>query len=183
MKNEKQKWLTDFKEFLEANETPTSKVADSVRARIAEELKPALSTVFLKFAVVHAVVGSLTLLVCPQLGIGPFFGHHGLMGYFMEFGPAGCAAGCGGFFLGMSFLGVSLFLRPEELKRVKQYQLLHITLFAALSYATLMFLGATEENSTFMFWIVGAILGARLFFELGTRVRFRRSIALLRGVV
>ena len=107
------------------------------------------------------------------MGVGSSF-DIGLMSIFMEYGPIACAAGCGSVFLGTSFFLIGLFLRPEEYRKVQHLKLLNVTVLAALSYGVLMILGAEGGGVEYLFWIVGAITGGRIFLEFGSRLSLRR---------
>lgn len=165
---------SEFKKFVEASAVPSEGVSKKILGEVRAQLNPSLFTILLKFSVIHAISGGTTLLFCPQLGVGPVFGEHGIMGLFMIFGPVGCAMACGGFFLGSSFFLSALLLKPEELRRVKNLELVHVTFFAAISYALLMFLGARNESFEFLFWLFGAVFGGFAFFEIGRWFRFRK---------
>ena len=167
---------SDFENFVKASAVPSEAVSKKILGEVRFQLNPNLFQVLAKFSLIHALSGGTTLLFCPQLGVGPFFGEHGIMAVFMILGPIGCAMACGGFFLGSSFFLSALLLKPEELRRVKNLELVHVTFFASISYGLLMFLGARNESFEFLFWLFGAVLGGFVFFEAGRWLRFRKLL-------
>lgn len=171
-------WNDDFKEFLE---TPAEKPAAPARASlfqtVRQDLNPSSFHVFLKILTLHLFAGSLTLLVCPQFGVGPLGGGHGLMHYFMQLGNAVCALFCGAFFFIGTALLSFLFLRPEDLKIARRHQLGQFTLLAVLSVAALMWGGSFRAQPlafdwTFtLLWLASGIVVSQLLFLVGARVR------------
>ena len=97
--NEKE-WFKEFLSFLGGEALPPSSISQAVQSRVHTDLNPAFSKVLMKLGSIQLFVGAMTLLFCPQLGVGPLFGEHGLMYLFMNFGPVVCTAACGAIFFG-----------------------------------------------------------------------------------
>src|SRR5687767_13844138 len=114
-----QEWNKEFKDFVSASELdPPKGVSSTILSKVHEDLNPLAYKVFSKLTLVHIIVGTITLLFCPQFGINILPGM-GLMGLFMKFGDTVCMMACGAVFLGSSALIASLILRPEEVKVIR----------------------------------------------------------------
>lgn len=169
----------EFQDFLSTPEVlPSANVSNHIIQRIRAELNPSFLGVFAKLCLVHLITGGLTLLVCPQFGIGPLGGGHGLLGFFMHHGTWLCAMTCGAVFLGTTAILSALTLKQEELKVVQRTQLWQFSLLAALSISLLMLVGnlaqidvphLTPEYVTL--WLLAAILGSQIFYQASYKVR------------
>jgi hypothetical protein len=160
-------WKSEYEAFREGRPVqPPRRLTQAIHAQIFAELNPSLPRVFSKLALVHAVIGALTLLLCPQFGWG--FSEHGrILHWLMEYGHAVCSFGCGAFFLGSSALVASLTLTREELRVARRTELAQYFALAALSVGVLALLGADVRfDSMSLFWLAGALLGALAMTEL-----------------
>lgn len=174
------KWQEEFAEF---SETEPVKVSASTTTAIVEkvqsDLHPSAFRVFTKAALIHTLVGAATLLACPQFGVS-LTGSHGLMHYLMQYGDSVCMLGCGAFFTAFSLLIASLALRPEEVRALKNSQILQLALLTTYSLGVLLFVGAQLVLTLALIWSLGAILGGALSLEAGWAVRrysFQRSLS------
>lgn len=166
-----QEWMDEFKEFVSAEPVNPPKVlSDSILSRVHRDLHPSVWSVFLKLSAIHAIVGGVTLLFCPQFGFSLTSGM-GLMGLFMRWGEQACMLGCGAVFMGGSLLTASLALRPEEVRAIRKTELLQITVLALLSVGAFVCTGTAAVESLALFWILGSILGGLGTFELGWVIR------------
>lgn len=173
-------WRKELEAFLVAEEVaPPRGVADGVLTHVQRDLNPSLKHVSAKLFGLHALAGSLITLVCPQLGVGPVMGGHGIMHLFMGFGPVACSAVCGALFLGTSALFATLFLRREELRLARRYGFLNVTLLATLSFAGLMLAGGQADRLSYGFWISGAVFAGWAILGLGASIRLRPVPALI----
>lgn len=171
-------WADDFKEFLNAGDAaPPKGVTEKILAQVDKDLNPPAWSVFGKLALVQAVVGTLTLLFCPQFGISILPGM-GLMHLFMQFGATVCMAACGVIFLGAGALVSSLVLKPEEVKIIRRNRTLQLAILSTLSIGTFICLGASVVATLGGAWIVGSTIGGVLTLELGWYIRsqFRRKL-------
>lgn len=166
-----QEWIQEFNEFISADPIqPPKQVSNSVLSRIHADLNPSSWLVFTKLAAIHGIVGFITLLFCPQFGLGLTDGM-GLMALFMRFGQQACMLGCGAVFMSGSALAASLILRPEEVRAIKRTELLQISGLALLSMGVFIYAGAGVVVSLGLFWILGSVVGGLGTFELGYRLR------------
>jgi hypothetical protein len=164
-------WQKEFTEFAasEAAEVPSG-ISELLVAQVRSDLHPGLFLVFTKVALIHTLVGAMTLLACPQFGIS-LTGNHGLMPYLMQYGENICMLGCGAFFTALSLLAASLLLRPEEVRVFKGNQILQLASLATYSIGAFLFLGGEVVVALALIWSLGAILGGALMLEAGWACR------------
>ena len=173
IENKEKQWLKEFQSFVQSNDSPSMETSRAIFSHVRLDLHPPFTHVLLKLGAIQLFAGALTLLFCPQLGVGPFLSQDGLMILFMQFGAAACAAACGAIFLGIGTCLASLFLRPEELRTLRQRQLVGIPLMSVVSLMLLMLAGASGSAILYLVWLIGAILGG----EIAARVVYRVRLA------
>jgi hypothetical protein len=140
--NQKQSVSRDFSEFLalsgsEGLERPRADLMNQVR----RDLSPGFVHIAVRLGAIHGIAGSISLLFCPQFGVGPLGGGDGLMGFFMRFGDLACAMGCGSFFMGLTAVAAHLVLNPDEKRALRAQGWLQYLWLVALSWGLLMWLG------------------------------------------
>lgn len=163
----------DFQSFYKGNETPPAALGQVIKARVHHELNPSALKVFSKLALIHFAVGALTLAVCPQFGVRLLGDGLGLMGTFMHLGSLGCPVACGIFFFSATLLVASLILNPEEVKSLRKNQILEVSALSLLSLGVFTMLHAEIVLGFALAWFLGALVGAFLSLEAGSRLRFR----------
>lgn len=168
-------WSHDFQEFAaqEAN-LPPQNLSQDILKKVSADLSPSALLVFFKTAAINFFVGCLTILYCPQFGIS-FTSSMGLMHYLMKYGDSVCMLGCGAFFTGVGLLVVSLVLRPEEIRVLKEHQVVNLAFIASLSLGALLCLGGSVALSMGFIWALGAIIGGAMSLELGWVYRKRMA--------
>lgn len=115
-----EEWIQEFHEFLTLKEIQPPQHLDKVILRkVHEYLNPSKTRIFSKLTLIHAVVGTLTLFICPQFGFSPV-NHVGILNFLMRFGDPVCMFGCGAVFLRMSSLAASFFLHAEEIRVIRK---------------------------------------------------------------
>ncbi len=166
-----QEWMQEFQEFLSIDEiTPPRQLTERIFARVHADLNPSAWLVFSKLTLIHAFIGTLTLLFCPQFGFSPLV-EMGLMNVFMQFGEQVCMLGCGAVFLSGSTLTASLLLRPEEVQVIRKTKLLQLSALALLSLGVFVCVGLSVIAGFMTFWLLGSILGGLTTLELGWAFR------------
>lgn len=171
-------WVNEFQEFVASEEIQPSKdLSAKILSKVHTDLNPAMWSVISKLGIIHILIGAMTLLVCPQFGIGAF-GGMGLMHIFMRFGETVCTLACGAFFLGSSTLVGSFVLRPEEVKVARKNKLIGVLLLSSISVGVFICTGANIVASLALIWALGSVIGGIATLELGwlIRSRFRRRI-------
>ncbi len=169
--NHDQEIFKEFQDFLKSNTIPPNSVSQSLFSRISLDLNPSFWLVFLKLGTIQLTVGAFSLLFCPQLGVGPFFGEYGLMYVFMRFGAVACTAACAAIFFGLSMLLGLLLIRPEEFRVARQIQLIHIPALSTVSLMLLMMVGGDGTLLFYSVWFFGALLGGKLSTQLVVHTR------------
>lgn len=175
----------EFKEFMTSDRTPPHTLTQAVFNRIEKTIEPPLGQVMPRFLGVNIAVALLTLAVCPQFGIGPIGGGHGIAAFFMDINMTACALFCGGFFVGFSTLIATLFLNPLEMKTIYRSSLWLVPVFTFVALMVLMAAGYwySGGNEFFTpafatFWALGAIITSRLFLHLKYVIHLRSSAGL-----
>lgn len=165
----------EFKEFMTSDRTPPHALTQSVFDRIERTIEPPLNHVLPRFFGVNIAVALLTLTICPQFGIGPVGGGHGIAAFFMEINMTACALFCGSFFIGFSTLIATFFLSPLEMKTIYRSSLWLVPVFTFVALMVLMaagyWYGGARDNEFFTpvfatFWALGAIIASRFVLRL-----------------
>lgn len=161
----------EFIEFLSSKPiTPPREISQSIVEKISGDLNPTSISVFAKVGLIHLIVGSITLIFCPQFGLG-FLSGMGMMHLFMTLGSLGCSLLCGSFFLGFSTLTVALILRPEEIRVVRKNNFIQISLLSIFSFLFFMIFGEIVVSGHSMAWLLGGILMGVFSLEAGWFLR------------
>ena len=171
-------WVDDFNEFLNSDAiAPIEKSTKAIFSHVIADLNPPEWYVFSKLALVQAVVGAITLMFCPQFGIG-LFSDLGLMSLFMHYGETACMLGCGGVFLGSGALVSSIILKPQEIKVIRRNRMLQLALLGTISLGVFICLGASIAFALGAAWLVGSTLGgiATLEFSYFVCTFLRRKV-------
>lgn len=164
-----------FSEFMnpdQQNDLPKEKEI-SFLIQMKRRISPTLKEVLPKFLGAQLVAALATLSICPQFGIGPIGGGHGIGHYFMRFGEAGCAAFCGMVFLTTGTIVAMLLLRSGERRQIFNYQYRLISSFALVSFMALMMINRSFDLPTLFdgtfanaMWVAGAILPTLLILKI-----------------
>ncbi len=165
--------MAEFKKFTASSGQVPDSVSREVLGFVRLELNPPLHKVFAKGLLIHAVVAVISLIFCPQFGIGLLSRGDGLMAVYMTLGPTWCAVFCGATFLGLSSLLTAFLLKPEEIRRANAFGYAYFPILTALSFAALMLGGGTSDLETFALWSLGAFVGGWGILKLGAMFRFR----------
>lgn len=179
IKNSRSNWEKEFAEFAAAEAVPVpTEISETILNKVSSDLHPSGIRVFLKTAALQTVLGFVTLLFCPQFGIS-LTSSSGIMPYLMKYGDSVCMLGCGAVFTSLSLLAASLLLKPEEVRALKERQVLQLGFLVVLSLFAFMFLGGEVALSVAVAWSLGAIIGGALSLEAGWSVRmhYKRSLA------
>lgn len=161
----------EFIEFLSTKAiSPPKEITQNILEKISRDLNPSSLSVFGKVSLIHLLMGSITLLFCPQFGLG-FLSGMGIMHLFMSLGSVGCALLCGSFFLGFSTLTVALILRPEEIRVVRKNNFIQISLLAIFSLLIFMIFGEIIVTGHSLAWLLGGTLMGIFSLEFGWYIR------------
>ena len=167
----------EYRFFLESpRSNPPSEVSTRIKQSLRDDLNPAAFKVFCKLFAIHFISGTLTLFLCPQLGITLGGDEASFLTLFTKLGEYGCAVACGAMFLGGTGLIAAFLLRSQEVRVIKQTRALQLVLLAFLSLGFLLSVGENERAIPFGLmtaWVAGALLGGVFTFQLGWLVRDR----------
>jgi len=168
-----QVWGRDFQEFMNSESLePPKAVTENIFAVVHRDLNPPAMKVFAKLALLHALVGTLTLFLCPQFGVS-LSGGIGFMQYFMKLGNHACMLACGIIFMSASLLIASLVLRPEEVRVIRKTRLLSLGTLGLLSLGGFLCLEGTQVIEILaLIWLFGTVMGGIIGLALGWRIRF-----------
>jgi hypothetical protein len=170
------KLQSDFDSFMSAPESPAPRwVGDELALCVRRDLEPRWPVLLSKLAGLHAVAGSLSLLLCPQFGVGAEAHSSPVMGFLMPYGELACALGCGAVFSFFTALSAGIFLTRDERRHVASKDLWVFSALMAASWGGLMLSGASQAGPGYtLAWLAAATLGARSVFRTASmRAVFR----------
>lgn len=132
------------------------------------ELAPA-PTLY-RYFVLQLLGAAATLLVCPQFGIGPLGGGHGISAWVMQYGNFACGSFCGVVFFGFStFMGLTVMRREEALwlKRNQSFILsaVFIVLFGLLMISKVG-LSVGSPHESFSYYVAWIMMGPLTMFVM-----------------
>lgn len=162
-------WAEEFKSFLNAPEVkPPQHVQEAIFKYVKKDLNPDLWSVFAKLGGIHVFVGSLSLLICEQFGMGR---GSAIMDAFMGYGPMICMAFCGALFLGLTSLVAGFALSNSELMKVRKSGYSPIAALGVTSLIVFFCFGASIALNFAVAWLVGAILSGIVVTEISLGMR------------
>lgn len=169
----------EFNEFLSSPEvTPPKALSDAVLLKIHQEMNPSFHKVFMKVLGVHSIVSLFSLSICSQFGIRAIPLYDAMESMMSIVGHTYCMAFCGLLYFSISALVLSLLLKPEEVKVIRQHKLLQLVLLSGVSLGVFLCLGAEVLLLPGVLWVSGSIVGGIVALELGwmLRSRFRKQL-------
>ncbi len=132
------------------------------------EFSPA-PTVY-RFMVLQILSAAATLLVCPQFGIGPLGGGHGISQWVMAYGDLVCGAYCGMIFFGFSTLISLSVMRREEAFWLKRNQYFVLSGVFILTIGLLMVskftLSVGSAHESFYYYVAWIMMGLLSMFAM-----------------
>lgn len=137
-------------------------------------------SIITKFIGFQILGGLISLMFCPQFGVGFFGGGHGITHELKMIGDWACALFCGSLFLSVGTILSLLTMKGEELwwiwKRKKNY----LVFIPAFCWAVLMLLNLSlklphESLSYHLTWISAAIMFPACWMGL-RGLRFARTL-------
>ena len=158
-------WAEEFKDFLNAPEVhPPAHIREEIFRIVHRDLNPELWFVMAKLGGIHAFVGSLSLLLCSQFGVGRGLN---LMHSFMSYGEFVCMASCGALFLGLTTLIAGFIFSSAELARIRKTVYVPVLFLGLASLLVFFCFGAEIAFTLALMWLVGAFLAGMVALELG----------------
>lgn len=136
-----------FQSFIDVDEVhPPRLVSDTIRSQVKRDIDPTLRQVVTKFFALQAAALAATLTVCPQFGLGPIGGGHGIMHVVMKYGEAACAVFCAFILFGTTLLLARFFLTQHEKRVAANSSFATATVVSSLSFAFFMVLDAVTPS-------------------------------------
>lgn len=121
-----------------------------------------------RFFLVQSIAAAATLLICPQFGIGPLGGGHGISAWVMQYGSVACGAFCGSIFFGFATLVSLSVMRREEAFWLKRNQTFIISSVFIILFGTLMLskwsLGVGSMHESFSYYVAWIMMGVLSMF-------------------
>jgi hypothetical protein len=161
MSEQKNNRLNEYQDFLNQDMASVpNELKVNVFTKVKRLLKPNAWLVFLKLLGIHAVTGYLSLSVCHQFGINPFNTDSSLADWFMKIGGHNiCMLGCGITFVSVSILTAGYLFTTEEVRAIKQNDLLQNLSLGIISLGVFAAFGAELALSMAGLWLVGSLAG------------------------
>ncbi|ADH84866.1 hypothetical protein [Desulfurivibrio alkaliphilus] len=162
----------EFSAFVEARPIMPRPATEAAIFRLVRERSLFnLQAFSARFLPVQAVSGLATLAVCPQFGIGGHWGGRLEALLHVSANPWLFYATCGLFFVlfGALLSGLLIGLRPRGAGGLGAYSLFAV--YSLVAYLLLSLLGGEAFVLVSLAWLVGALAGNILGFELGGRLR------------
>lgn len=142
-----------------------------ILSHIKAELQPATLLVFAKLLVMQAIMGMLTLLLCPQFEVS-LTNNVELLHYFHHtYGESLCALICGAIFIAPGAALAAYLLKPAEVHKIRSAGLFYHLAVAGTTLLAFFLYGADVLNQLALFWFTAATLTAALLFDLNLRLR------------
>lgn len=170
---------SDFQDFMENKEnTPPRNLDDTIYKIISKDLTPSTSIIFFKLLGLQLILGSLTMLFCPQFELS-LTNHYELFHYFHHnFGDIVCMIICGFIFMGPTGIMASIILSSEEIRTIKFSVPLYYMAITGLSMSLFLSLGASFYFEYATIWAISCVISSTLCFELGRLIKYKFSTVL-----
>lgn len=162
----------DFLDFINSKGVnPPEELSNKILSFVKADLNPSHQIVFSKILSIQAFIGFLTLVFCPQFDHS-LTNNYELFHYFHhKFGESICMALCGSIFVGSGALFAAYLLKPVEVRKVKESKFLYYTFISILALSSFFVLGSEIYLNLASYWLLGAIIGGLLIFELNRLIR------------
>lgn len=132
----------------EKEKSPPTSLTFKVRDKIKSDLEPDLKKAFLNLLAIHFVSGGLTLSVCPQFGVGPYYSALTFFSWIESQGHLVCGIFCGSFFVFLTTLLSWVILKKEIQKIIQQNQFVFYLMLGFLSFSSLILFSMMQNNSS-----------------------------------
>lgn len=166
----------DYNDFLHETKTTTSRLDKSVLEMVHRDLDPDHKIVFLKLTLIQGFIGFLTMLFCPQFNYS-LTNNYDLFHFFHQtLGHSACIVICGCIFFGSGALFASYLLTQGEVNRIRSSRFLYYMGLSIVAVSCFMLFGAKIYLNLLFFWLIGAIGGGMVIFELSRILRFQVSL-------
>ena len=167
------KIIQEFTSFVTSKEEPSNESSLKILNYIEKKFSPSSTIVFTKLLISAGITGLLSLIICPQFGLGK---HLIVMRYFMAFGHKICALACGSIFVSLGILVAVSLLSLEELRVLRNHKFLQLTSYILLSLFAFACAGGEVLSEVALLWAFGGIVSSSAVVELGWLIRGARVV-------
>lgn len=165
-------WMDDFSDFLGAEAIrPPQQHSDRLHEIVFNALNPSPLLVFVRLALIAMMASSVTLLFCPQFGLGT--SGAGLMPYLMKISPLACQFGCGVLFVGVGVLAATFLLKREEIRVLKDTKYLQVGALSGVMLGVFICFGSAQFFALEWAWLLGGLTGGVVSVYGGSLIRYR----------
>ena len=162
----------DYKNFLNSEDVaPPEELSNSILKRIQNDLKPSASVVFFKLLAIQGLIGTLTLLFCPQFGLSLTNNHELFHFFHRTFGELVCNAICGSIFIGSGAVFAGFLLKKSELSLAFHSFVLFSFLITGTALTILILFGAKLYLSAAVIWGAGAIVSELIIISASKHIK------------
>ena len=167
----------EFLDFLNTKEIlPPNEVYTNILNKVKNDFKEInAKKLIAKFILINFMAGVFTLTVCPQFGLGPIGGGHGISHYFMHIGLWACAVFCSAFYFLIAQTIALITLTNREIRWIAQKRFFVLPALVVLSFIVLNMIGYNYSNSDHemffkteyqVIWILFGLVITQLTFNL-----------------
>jgi len=161
----------DYNDFLNSRHKPSERLNKAILQMVQSELNPSHKVVFGKLTLIQGFIGLITMLFCPQFNFS-LTNNYDLFHYFhMTFGHQVCMIICGSIFLGSGAVFASYLLNEGEINKIRNSRFFYYMALSIMAVSTFMIFGAEVYLNLLVFWLVGAIGGGIISFEVNRIIR------------
>lgn len=163
----------DYFDFLNAQKKAPDHLRDSLFSMVEKDLNPSHKMVFTKLTLIQGFIGLITMLFCPQFNFSLTNNYDAFHYFHHTFGAQICMVICGSIFLGSGALFASYILKDAEIAKIQSSRFLYFMALSIVAVSLFMLFGATLYLNLLTFWLLGAIGGGILTFELNRFIRMQ----------
>lgn len=162
----------NYESFIQGEDkTAPQHLKQNILNAIGADLKISPAQTWLKFSAIHAVIGAISLLFCPQFNLS-LSGKKDLYHYFHQtLGHEGCMLVCGAIFLGTGALASVVLMRQAEVQLVRRSLMMAFLLLAFVSLGLFFSFGAQIYLDLATPWLLGAVFGGASTFKVSGIVK------------
>lgn len=162
----------NYQSFIkDQEESAPEHLKQNILSKVRDDLTISATQTWVKFTVIHTIIGAISLLFCPQFNLS-LSGKKDLYHFFHQaLGHEGCMIVCGAIFLGTGALACILILRQAEIHMVRRSLMMAFLLLAVVSLGLFFIFGAEIYLGLAIPWLFGAVIGGASTFKLSSFVK------------
>jgi hypothetical protein len=158
--------MSEFNNFFNSNKkSPPDHLNSKIREIVMADISPSIWNVSFKFLFIHFVMSSLTLIICPQFGLGPLGGSNGILHFIEQYGHRICGLFCGSFFFLGSLLMANWILTKGQKKAIFQHGFIFSFCIVLLSFFSLLIISSMISGNVqhlhaefIFFWLMSSLI-------------------------